>query len=80
VKKESSLSLGCSNKYFPNNDDFNAAMASRPSFSWCNVLEMNNIIIQDSKCLAGDSASLNIWESRWILRPIFFFEANHSKT
>ncbi|KAJ8437290.1 hypothetical protein Cgig2_006394 [Carnegiea gigantea] len=49
-----------------------SALGPRPSFTWRNIIGVKDIIIQGSRWIFGDGASLNIWESKWIARPISF--------
>jgi len=47
-------------KYYPDGDIFQASLGNRPSFTWCGILGVWDVIIRGSRRLVGDGRLLNI--------------------
>jgi len=59
-------------RYFPNFNIFKAELGSHPSFTWRSILSARTLVVKGSRWLVGDGATLDIWHSRWLPRPITF--------
>jgi len=59
-------------RYFPNCNIFEAGLGSHMSFTWRSILGARDVVVKGSRWLVGNGASLDIWNSRWLPRPLTF--------
>ena len=58
--------------YYPSSDILLAGLGTKPSYTWRSLYGVKGVIEKGSRWIVGDSNSLNVWTTRWLLRFVSF--------
>ncbi|KAJ8429305.1 hypothetical protein Cgig2_027674 [Carnegiea gigantea] len=59
-------------RYYLHGDLFNASLGIHPSFTWRSLMDARQVVLCGSRWLVGDGSLLNVWDDRWLSRPLSF--------
>ncbi|GAA0161361.1 hypothetical protein LIER_17693 [Lithospermum erythrorhizon] len=62
----STLALTYKARYFPNGSFLTAELGTKPSYTWCSLLSIRDLINKGTKWELGNGKNINIWKQRWV--------------